>query len=127
VEAFLKMANAKAHIAFLRFPDSRSARGFLAAQPADFLVISRGVPIFLEVKHLKAPYRLPKDKVRQHAMLNKFNIAGSVSLVLVEHEGIGWRVVSIENLTPDVPSWDLREFPVFNSPAEALLSTGYFN
>ncbi len=126
VEAFLKAANSKANISYIRFPDSRSARNFLAAQPADFLAVASGTPIFIEVKHLNAPYRLPKDKVSQHAVLTKFKAAGSVCLVVVEHEGVGWRVVGIEDLEFGVPSWDLRRFPTHASAEEALKSTGYF-
>lgn len=127
VENFLKSLNCKANVAYLRFPDSRSARNFLAAQPADFLVICNGVPVFIESKHLNASYRLTKNKVSQHAALAKFNAAGAKALVVVEHEGVGWRAVNIEDLEFGVPSWDLRAFPLYNSAEEALKSSGYFN
>ena len=126
VESALKIFNNMGSMSYLRFPDSRSARNFFSAQPSDFLVVSKGVPIFLEVKHLENPKRLPKGNLPQHATLNKFGHAGAQAILLVEHEGLGWRVVNVPDLATDVPSWDLSEVPLFDSAEAALKSTGLF-
>ena len=126
VEEFLKQLNKRSDTSYLRFPDARAARGALAAQVADFLVVSKGVPIFLEAKHLNHPRLLPKDKVSQHPVLRKFAEAGAVGLVLVEHEGLGWRVVNVLNMEFGVPSWNLAELVLHSTAEIALKSTGYF-
>ncbi len=126
VTEFLKKLNVRADTAFLRFPDARSAQGFLAAQPADMLIVSKGVSIFLEIKHLNHPYRLPKAGLRQHTLLNKFAEAGAKTYVLVEHEGLGWRIVPTRALEFGVPSWDLSGLGLFTSAENALVATGLF-
>ena len=122
VELFLKKMNGQTKFAYSRFPDARSARGFLAAQPADFLVVCNGVVVLLEVKHTNHPYRLPKDKLSQHAMLAKFAEAGAVGLLIVHHEGLGWRIINVTRLTFGVPSWDLSKFPIYSNAESALFA-----
>lgn len=78
--------------AYHRYPDARSARGALAAQPADFLVAHKKyagiVPlsqkvVHLEVKETAELKRLPKTKIGQYGKLKLFLIAGITPVVLV--------------------------------------------
>ena len=127
VDAVLKKWNNLAAFAYHRLPDARSARGALAAQPADFYFCSKGVFGHLEVKETEHEYRLAKDKVSQLAILKKFSMAGAVSLVLVHHSTLKkWRVLYAGGLASDVPSWDLREVQTYDSAEDALVATGYF-
>jgi len=121
VKSYLEERNRQTTFAWHRLPDATSARGVLAAQPADFLILCEGRTTFLEVKALKHPYRLPKDRLTQHAVLNKFCYAGARTVVLVHHyvEGV-WRFASTAELEYGVPSWDLRSVRTETSLADIL-------
>lgn len=121
VEDVLKGWNTSQGFAYMRFADAKAARGLIKAQPADYLFVYNGTTVFLEVKALKHPKRLPKDRVTQLPTLKKFQMAGAECVVLVHHymEGI-WRLVDVSDLEPGVPSWDLSLFQPFASPADAL-------
>jgi hypothetical protein len=73
--------------AWHRFPDSRAARGMLAAQPADYLVSfssnHKNHTVYLEVKECANERRLPKAKVGQYGLLFKFWLTRAHVLVLV--------------------------------------------
>ena len=66
-----------------RFPDARAARGALAAQPSDFIVVTGARCVFLEVKATSISTRLPKDKVGQYGTLMSAWWAGATIYVLV--------------------------------------------
>ena len=51
VQKYLQERESKEPLTYHRFYDSTSAMAFLPSQPADFLVVSRGLAILLEVKH----------------------------------------------------------------------------
>lgn len=127
VETLLKKLNCGAGFSFFRMPDTRSARNFLAASPADFIYFSTAMSGFLEVKSTTHSYRIAKDKISQLAVLKKFEMAGARSLILIHHstEDV-WRVVTPGALESDVPSWDLREVTTHPSAEAALRSTGAF-
>lgn len=112
--------NKRVGFAFHRLPDAKSARGALAAQPADFIVAA-GRGLFLEVKAIKHAFRLPKDKVRQLPLLKKFAESGMGGAILVHHylEGI-WRVVDPASLDLGVPSWDISSAYCYSDVREAL-------
>ena len=77
-------SNADAGFAWHRLPDSRSARGAIAAQPSDALVVWKGVgSIFIEIKETKEVSRLPKAKIGQYGILNKMDAAGALVRVVV--------------------------------------------
>lgn len=85
---WLDMACARnKHMAYHRYPDARSARGALAAQPADYLVAlhspDRRRATHLEVKETAQPKRLPKAKISQYGKLLMFHLAGFETYVLV--------------------------------------------
>lgn len=84
VQVYLESrSRASTDFAWHRFPDSRAARGALAAQPSDFLVGIAGAMTFLEVKETKEKHRLPKASVSQYGALLKWHLAGFRVLVVV--------------------------------------------
>ena len=128
VESLFTEWNQRQSFAWHRLPDSKSARAFLKAQPADYLYRSGQFSGFIEVKALKHPYRLSTDRVTQLATLKKWSLAGSQNLILVHHymEGV-WRVLYPGGLDASVPSWDLRNVETYPDAESALLSTRYFD
>lgn len=128
VEDVLKRFNASANFAYFRLPDSRSARSFIKANPADFLYRCGEYAGFIEAKATEHAYRLPTSKVSQIQTLHKFALAGSDDLVIVHHtvENV-WRCVAVKHLPLGVPSWDLREFDTYGSAEEALRSSFWFD
>ena len=127
VESLFTEWNNRQSFAWHRLPDSKSARAFLKAQPADYIYRSGRHSGFIEVKSLKHPYRLPTDRVTQLATIKKWSLAGSQNLILVHHymEGV-WRVLYPGGLDASVPSWDLRNVETYEDAGTALLCTGYF-
>lgn len=130
VETLLKKMNEKAGFSYHRLPDAKAARGFLAAQPADFVWWCweghRHAGGYLEVKATKHESRLAKDKVPQLPMLHKHALAGAVGLVLVHHYLLGkWRIIDAKRLVTGVPSWELSAFPLHDSAEAALEAAGF--
>ena len=78
-----KESDANSVFSFHRLPDARAARGALAAQPADSIVVHRSEITFLEVKESAEKTRLPRAKVSQYGSLLKFHLAGARVLVVV--------------------------------------------
>lgn len=81
-------SNAEAGFAWHRYPDSRSARGALAAQPADYVIghlplNGNRYAMHLEVKETAELRRLPKAKIGQYGKLKLFTLAGFRARVLV--------------------------------------------
>lgn len=113
---------------FNRYPDARSARGALAAQPADFLVAAGGKAYHLEVKETLHAFRLTRDKISQLPTLKKFAMAGIGFAVAVYHSDLKkWRCIPQEFfIGKEVPaSWDLSQFPLLDSAEEVVAATGW--
>lgn len=121
----LDRLNNKLDFAYHRLPDAKAARNALAAQPADFIV-SAGKGMYLEVKAIKHIYRVPKDKIRQLALLKKFELAGMPAAIIIHHytEGI-WRVVRPKDLEFGVSSWDISSAYGYTSVSEAVREALY--
>jgi hypothetical protein len=88
VEKFFKELNLIS-VAYLRLPDSRSARNMISAQPADFLVssdLTGKVKFFLECKSKKqrkpGVYQMD-TKFRQYPHMLRWHKAGMGGYVLV--------------------------------------------
>lgn len=127
VEKLFDQWNADSRFSWHRLPDAKAARGFLAAQPADYAWWRLPHGGYLEVKATQHEYRLAKDKVKQLPLLQKHALAGARCFVLVHHYLLGkWRVVNATKMEIGVPSWDLRSYPLFDSAEDALMSTGVF-
>lgn len=114
--------------AWHRLPDTRSARSFLKAQPADYYLAVMGEAYHLEAKESQHEFRLAKDKVAQLPVLRKFAIAGMPFAVVVHHTTLDkWRCIPHSFFDGDIPpSWDLRQFPLLDSAEAALMATGWF-
>ena len=111
---------------FMRLPDARS--GSFQPTTADFLVNCRGQHTMLEVKEVEHDFRLPSKNFKpdQRARLLNWRGLGTNTRVVVAHmtlkEGVPphklracpmWRAVpAVWFGSEDVPSWDLREFPL---------------
>ncbi|UCV26708.1 hypothetical protein [Ferribacterium limneticum] len=115
-------------VAYHRYPDARSARGSLKAQPADYLVASAPKAYHLEVKEMAHDFRLPKDKIAQLPLLKKFKLAGiDFGVIILHTETKLWRYVPASHFAgPVQPSWDCSEFPTYATAEEALRATGWF-
>lgn len=125
VQSLLTEWNKRQDFAWHRLPDAKAARGFLAAQPSDFVLWNKGQGVYLEAKATKHPYRLTADKVRQLPLLHKLAGAGAGAVVLVNHYIAGvWRAVKAENLPIGATSWDLSGFEGYSSAGDALTSVG---
>jgi hypothetical protein len=127
VEGIFTEMNKKQSFAWHRLPDAKSSRGFVKAQPSDYMYRKHHLAGFVEVKALKHEYRLPAPRLTQLPTLLKWSMAGSFDYVLIHHYTTGlWRIMEAQELDTGVPSWDLRKFDTFSSAKQALLSTGVF-
>lgn len=116
-----------AHFAFERLSDARAAGGRLKKQISDYLVWWGQWNVPLEVKSTEHDYRLSKDAISQLPKLNKVALAGAKPHVLVLFKTIEkWRIAPISYFDYGVPSWDMRDLPLYDSAQQALESTGYF-
>lgn len=125
VESVFKTWGQRQGFAAHRLPDAKSARGALKAQPADYLLANHEQASFIEVKALKHPRLLPRDRVSQLATLKKFEETAMRNYVLVFQylEGL-WRIQSVEHLEFGATSWDVTKWPTFDSPEDAMKSVG---
>jgi hypothetical protein len=88
--------------AWHRYPDARSARGALAAQPADSQVLVQGRHTMLEIKETAQVYRLPRTKITQYGALKRFWWAGSAVVVLVYRSvHMDWVFFTGDDLFPE--------------------------
>ena len=129
--AFLSLwAGGHAKREFNRLIDTKAAGRIVKAAKADFdfyySPADQGViPYFglLEVKETKHDYRLDRAKVPQLPNLVKRMKCGGDCFVVVHHSEIKkWRAVNAQWLTEngDKGSWNLVNWPTFDTPAEAL-------
>jgi hypothetical protein len=123
---------AVSEFAWHRFPDSRSARNPIPAQPADFLVAFRWpghspMAAMLEVKETENLTRLPKDKIGQYGKLRMFAAAGFRAYVLVFRSAHNdWLVLGNDDLfsteiaPKSFPFLGLRTFPTAAAALESI-------
>lgn len=114
--------------AFHRFPDARAAQGQLASQPSDHLVVHKGYTTFLETKETAEKNRLPRGRITQIGMLQKFHLAGAnVAVVVYRSLYKDWVVFTSQHLFPKgstPPSFPFDGLITYPS-AEAALSEFY--
>lgn len=123
---------ARADFAYHRYPDARSARNPIAAQPADFLASQRrevgglggANVVHIECKEMAEQNRLPRTKIRQYGKLKLFDWAGFRTVVLVFITSTQkWLLLDGHDLFDheEVPaSFDVRNNRTYNSAADAL-------
>ncbi len=118
-------SNKSTDLAFHRLPDAHAARGALAAQPADLMVVKSGFFYLLEIKETAQTSRMPKAKVSQWGSLKKFHWAGAGIIVLVfmsavnKWVGLGPLDLGMESDTCPA-SFPLTNLPQYDTAAEAL-------
>lgn len=113
--------------AYERLPDARAAGGRFKATISDYLCWYNGRSVPLEVKSTEHDYRLPKDALAQLPRLHKVSKAGAHPHVLVLFKGLEkWRIAPADFFVFGVPSWDMRDLPLFDSVRDALNSTDVF-
>lgn len=107
-----------------RLVDTKAAGRTIKAAAADFdFYDARGHHGLIEAKQTKHDYRLERDKVPQLPRLRKRTACGGRCVVVVYHsEAKVFRAVSATYLANygDKGSWDLRNFPSFDSAWKAL-------
>lgn len=124
VNKYLKKLDGQlVHWDFCRVSDARSAGGRGAKTVVgDFEVYAPGQHFVLEVKQIAHDYRLPAQNVTQLPKLRKRTLAGGTCFVVVYHSTIAkWRrIPAMEMELRERGSWDLRDFPAYDSLDEAL-------
>lgn len=120
-------SDAQFDFAFHRLPDTRAARGMISAQPADFIVANGSAygGRYLEVKETANPTRLPRDKVPQLPLLQKFWWAGTrFDVVVYRSTYDDWVIFKPNELCPpgvDAPkSFPFGDRPSYPTAAAAL-------
>lgn len=123
---YLKALSARrSEFDFERLPDARAAMGRFKAMIGDFEFFMPGLHGVIEVKETKHAYRIAKDKLEQLPRLHKRAMCGGLCIVLIYFSGIKlWRAVAAEQLEIGKPSWDLTQYPTFNTADEALQQFG---
>ena len=117
-------SNKVSSFVYHRYPDAKAARGALSAQPADYLVSTQGRILHLEIKETKELNRLPKAKVRQYGMLQKW-WWGNVAPYVVVYRSVAkdWTYLSSAELFgfDECPaSFDMTSQPKFSTAADVL-------
>lgn len=115
---------------FNRLVDAKAAGRTIKAAAADFEFfcitdMEERAHGLIEVKETEHEYRLARDKVPQLPRLRKRAKCGGTCVVLVHHSTLKkWRIASVPVLasTGDVGSWNLKTYPMFDSPGAALES-----
>lgn len=108
---------------FNRMLDTRAAGRVVKSAAADFEFFCPEAFGLIEVKSTAHNYRLERGKITQLPRLRKRALCGGVCLVLIEHTELQqWRVIEAGALATfgDKGSWDLTDWPLYDSAAEAL-------
>lgn len=112
----LKKRALQTRFAFLRLPDARA--GSFTPTTSDFLVVSNGVPIFLEVKQIDHVFRLGVKSFDQgqRSRMRLFVEAGALARVVVASSQTKLcRLADLvwfeSRMTESLSSWDLRSLP----------------
>lgn len=125
VKVFLERINReRTYFDYERLPDSRSSKGRVAAQVADYAFFMPRHHGVIEVKETEHEFRLPRAKLTQLPKMRKRHLAGGECIVIVYHSTIDkWRVPDFQwVMVNEAPSWDLSQFPTFHNAEDALRS-----
>jgi hypothetical protein len=132
VRKYLERLNTRfSNFDFERKYDARSAGGRFPSQAGDFSFYRRGIANevlhgLIEVKEVAHDYRLPKKNFEDLGRPEKRRLAGGIVIVVVLHTTTGyWRLPPFDWIyaRADKPSWDLREFQVYETVAKAFNTT----
>ncbi len=116
-----RISSRNADFDYLRLPDARAAGGRLSAMPADYEFFAPGVHGLIEVKEVKHDYRVPRKNVPQFGKMLKRELAGGKCFLVIYHSTINkWRMVRVDKLSKDDPSWDLRSVTAWGDPEQMV-------
>ncbi len=106
-----------------RLPDAAACMGRLQKQPADYILMYKGLPILFEVKEENRPDRLTRSRLTQLPKMRLFAKAGGVSVFLIYHYNQDiWRLFFSEDINKDTPlTMDVTCFPPIESIEEVFI------
>jgi len=105
---------------YRRLPDSKAARGFIAAQPADFYFSLPSLAGHIECKSVSGT-KPTLPMFDQWAEMRAWSKAGTEGYVLIHfHELDAFFLVDVMDLKTDVASWNLSKFTSYVSVRAAL-------
>ncbi len=82
-----KLKSLRLDFDFLRLYDSKSAGGrYIKAQPADYILVYKGLVIFVELKECKTK-SIPYSRLTQLPKLLRLSKAGATCVFLISHKG----------------------------------------
>lgn len=111
------------HFDYERVSDARSAGGRGAKTVVgDFMFFTPELHGVIEVKEIGHDFRIPAKNITQLPKLRKRLLAGGRCYVVVYHTTTQlWRCIPAEELElRTTGSWDLRDFPTYESLEQAL-------
>lgn len=124
VHEYLKLLDSQnVHWDFQRVSDARSAGGRGAKTVVgDFEVFAPGFHGVIECKEINHDFRIPCKNITQLPKARKRILAGGAYWIVVYHRTTNkWRCIPAEELEVITRgSWDLREYPAYDSLEEAL-------
>ena len=104
---------------FHRFPDAGVCQGRLPKQPADYLIVYRGVPALLEVKEEKRPAQIAASRLTQAPKMKRFAMAGGPAFFIIHHYELNvWRLISIGEVTQKKGTIQLKDYVVYETIKE---------
>lgn len=103
-----------------RFPDAAVCRGRIPKQPADYLVMYKGVAYLVEVKESKHSDKIETARLTQRPKMNRFIMAGGGACFVVYHYNEDlWRVVPTKALLHvETSSVDIKAYPTYKNIKE---------
>ena len=106
-----------------RFPDAGVCQGRLPKQPADYLIVYRGVPALLEVKEEKRPAQIAASRFTQSPKMKRFCMAGGQAFFTIHHYEFGvWRILPIGDVIQKKGTFQLKDYAVYET-ITALFNT----
>lgn len=127
-EHLAKLNDKRADFDFERVLDAHAAGGRFNARTGDFAWWSAGLNGVIEVKEVAHDYRLPHKNATPEsvAKLRKRSLAGGAVHIAVYHSTTKlWRSVPLSVLLDRSVggSWELSEYPTFNTVKELFAGT----
>ena len=104
---------------FHRFPDAGVCQGRLPKQPADYLIVYRGVSALLEVKEEIKPAQIIASRLTQTPKMKRFCMAGGQAFFVIHHYEFGvWRLLPIRDVMQKKGTIQLQDYAVYETIKE---------
>ena len=102
-----------------RFPDAGVCMGRLPKQPADYIIMVRGVSALLEVKEEKRPAKIAASRLTQTPKMRRFLMAGGQGYFVVYHyEFDMWRLFAVEDIVKRTGTMELDDYNEYHTIKE---------